>query len=66
MQRCRERGPVTDPPPLLPTLCLQAVVRSLPDEPNLTITLTVGGKQRNLDRCGPTGRLAGWLAASKR
>ena len=29
---------------------LQAVVKSLPDEPNLTITLTVGGRQRNLDR----------------
>ena len=29
---------------------LQAVVRSLPGEPNLTITLTLGGRQRNLDR----------------
>ena len=28
----------------------KAVVRSLPDQPNLTITLTIGGKQRNLDR----------------
>ena len=36
---------------LLLTL-LQAVVRSLPGEPNMTITLTVGGKQRNMDRCG--------------
>ena len=29
---------------------LKAVVKSLPDDPNLTITLTVGGRQRNLDR----------------
>lgn len=26
------------------------MVKSLPEEPNLTITLTVGGRQRNLDR----------------
>lgn len=42
-------------PPLIPCLLCtslhpQAVVRSLPGEPNLTITLTVGGRQRNLDR----------------
>lgn len=29
---------------------VQAVVKSLPGEPNLTITLVVGGRQRNLDR----------------
>ncbi|KAL4445318.1 hypothetical protein ABPG77_011143 [Micractinium sp. CCAP 211/92] len=28
----------------------KAVVRSLPEEPNMTITLVVGGKQRNMDR----------------
>ena len=28
----------------------KAVVRSVPGEPNLTISLTVGGRQRNLDR----------------
>lgn len=31
-------------------ISLQAVVKSLPEDPNLTITLTVGGRQRNLDR----------------
>ena len=43
------------PPPTTANLLrslVQAVVRSLPGEPNLNITLTVGGKQRNMDRCG--------------
>jgi len=29
---------------------LQAVVKSLPEEANITITLSLGGKLRNLDR----------------
>lgn len=43
-------------------------MRSLPDEPNMVITLTVGGKQRNMDRPKdellekPLGRLAKSLA----
>ena len=36
--------------PSSPTHATQAVVRDLPGTPNLTITLTIGGKQRNLDR----------------
>lgn len=52
------------PPPLpLPTApsvptAPQAIVRSLPGEPNLSITLTVGGKQRNLDRWAQGSRLS--------
>lgn len=47
-------APVETAPPLAVFYLLphvQAVVRSLPGEPNMIITLTVGGKQRNMDRC---------------
>lgn len=49
---------------------LQAVVRSLPEEPNMTITLVVAGKQRNMDRWAALardlGHMCGMLCTRRR
>lgn len=60
---CRHRPPPLPPAATLPPLDAfpeQAVVRSLPNESNMTISLVVAGKQRNMDRWAGRGcRAAG-------